>query len=119
VVQEFRPQMIIRNGGSDPHFYDGLTQLGLSIKGFRMIGERVRELANICNGKEIDLLASGYNRNVLPRAWLALLTGLADIEIEIQGTDTTSYVSDLVYSNTEKVLADVKDNLKSYWKCLR
>jgi acetoin utilization protein AcuC len=119
VVQEFRPQIIIRNGGSDPHFYDGLTQLGLPIKGFRMIGEKVRELANVCDGKEIDLLASGYNRNVLPRAWLALLTGLADIEIEIQGTDTTSYVSALVYTNTENVLNDVKDNLKSYWKCLR
>ena len=119
VVQEFKPQIIIRNGGSDPHFYDGLTHLGLPIKGFRMIGEKVREMANICDGKEIDLLASGYNRNVLPRAWLALLSGLADIDIEIQGTDAESYVSDLVYTNTENVLADVKKNLNSYWKCLR
>jgi acetoin utilization protein AcuC len=83
VAKEFKPQVIIRNGCSDPHFYDGLTNLGLPIKGFRMIGEKVREMAEICGGKEIDLIASGYNRNVLPRAWLALLSGLADIEIEI------------------------------------
>jgi len=32
VTQEFKPEIIIRNGGSDPHFADGLTMLGLPIK---------------------------------------------------------------------------------------
>jgi len=35
---EFKPQIIVRNGGSDPHFNDGLTHLGLTIAGFRMVG---------------------------------------------------------------------------------
>lgn len=39
---DFGPQIIIRNGGSDPHFSDGLTNLGMTVKGFRMIGEKVR-----------------------------------------------------------------------------
>ncbi|GAI34039.1 unnamed protein product, partial [marine sediment metagenome] len=38
ITEEFKPQVIIRNGGSDPHFADGLTNLGLPIEGFRMIG---------------------------------------------------------------------------------
>ena len=76
IVQEFQPQIIVRNGGSDPHFSDGLTNLGLSVKGFRMIGEKVRKMANVCDGKVIDLIASGYNREVLPYAWLALICGL-------------------------------------------
>jgi acetoin utilization protein AcuC len=119
VVQEFKPQIIIRNGGSDPHFYDGLTNLGLPIKGFKMIGEKVREMAEICGGKEIDLIASGYNRNVLPRAWLALLAGLAGIEIEIKEPESASFASELTYHNTEKVIDDVKAHLGTYWKCLR
>jgi len=35
VCEEFRPQVIIRNGGSDPHYSDGLTNLGLSVPGFQ------------------------------------------------------------------------------------
>ena len=31
VTEEFKPQIVIRNGGSDPHFADGLTSLGLSV----------------------------------------------------------------------------------------
>ena len=77
VAEEFRPQTIIRNGGSDPHFSDGLTNLGLTVDGFRMIGEKARAIAEICGGKSVDLIASGYNRTVLPHAWLALLSGLA------------------------------------------
>ena len=58
-IQEYNPQIIIRNGGSDPHFADGLTTLGLSLKGFRMIGQKVREMAEVCDGRVIDLIAYG------------------------------------------------------------
>ncbi|GAH23093.1 unnamed protein product, partial [marine sediment metagenome] len=33
--------MIIRYGGSDPYFDDGLTSLGLTFDGFKMIGKKV------------------------------------------------------------------------------
>ena len=42
VAAEFKPQVIVRNGGSDPHFADTLTDLGLYVASFRMIGEAVR-----------------------------------------------------------------------------
>ena len=41
-----------------------------------MIGEKVSEMADVCDGKEIDLIASGYNKEVIPYAWLSLITGL-------------------------------------------
>ena len=78
LVKEFKPQLIIRNGGSDPHFADGLTSLGLTMEGFRMIGEKVRKISEICDGKLIDLIASGYNPRCVhtpslphgaPRSW--------------------------------------------------
>ena len=38
-----------------------------------MMGEKVREMAEVCQGKQIDLIASGYNKTILPYAWLSLL----------------------------------------------
>ena len=121
VTREFKPQIIIRNGGSDPHFADGLTNLGLPVSGFRMIGERVREMAKVCNGKAIDLIASGYNEKVLPYGWLASISGLAGIELELEEPEPfpPGFSSDSSLAETEKVVEEVKKQIKDYWTCLR
>ncbi len=120
VAEEFGPQIIIRNGGSDPHFDDGLTQLGLPVKGFKMIGDKVREISKICDGKEIDLIASGYNERVLPYAWLALISGLLDIKVTIEelGLIPTRFEKDSSFNATKAVLKEIKRNLGPYWECL-
>ncbi len=121
VVREFKPQIIIRNGGSDPHFNDGLTALGLSLRGFRMIGEKVRNMAEICDGKVIDLIASGYNIDVLPDGWMALIAGLTGIEFDISEPEPvipeTADYSPL--ARTEKVIEEVRRYHKDYWNCFR
>jgi acetoin utilization protein AcuC len=120
LVDEFRPQIIIRNGGSDPHFADGLTELGLTLSGFRMIGEKTRRLAEICGGREIDLIASGYNEAVLSPAWLGLVTGLAGIGLAFEEprAEASPPQSEPIAA-TEKMLAEVRANLKAYWSSLR
>lgn len=120
VAEEFMPQIIIRNGGSDPHFDDGLTQLGLPVIGFKLIGEKVRGLSKICNGKVIDLIASGYNKQVLPYAWLALISGLADIDTTIEEPVLIPerVKKDLSFDATKEVVVEIKKNLRDYWKCL-
>ncbi|MFC1916941.1 histone deacetylase family protein [Chloroflexota bacterium] len=117
---EFKPQIIIRNGGSDPHSNDGLTRLGLPVRGFRMIGERVRKMAETCQGKLIDLIASGYNETVLPYAWLALLSGLADLPVFPEEPEPVPqrFRNDLCLEETKKVVAQVRNNVKEYWPCL-
>jgi len=121
VVAEFRPQIIIRNGGSDPHFDDQLTSLGLTVKGFRMIGEKTREMAGICDGKEVDLIASGYNEKVLPYAWLALVSGVAGFKLDVTEPEAAPqrFMSGAAVDETNRVLNEVKSNLKDYWSCLR
>lgn len=121
VTREFQPQIIIRNGGSDPHFSDGLTNLGLTVAGFRMIGERVREMAKICDDKEIDLIASGYNARVLPYAWLALIAGLTGNEMKIEEPMSIpeQFLTDHTLPQTKQVITEVKKHLKDYWACLR
>jgi acetoin utilization deacetylase AcuC-like enzyme len=85
-----------------------------------MIGERVRKMAQICQGKLVDLIASGYNREVLPYAWLALISGLAGFELypEEPSSMTEGARKDLTLERTEAVVAQVKHYLKDYWQCL-
>jgi acetoin utilization protein AcuC len=116
-AKEFEPQIIVRNGGSDPYLNDQLTQLGLPIQGFKMIGEKVRAIAEICHGKEIDLIASGYNEKILPYAWLSLISGLAGIEIELEEPVPERYIKDSALDETKKVVRAVKTNLKPYKRC--
>jgi len=120
VTREFKPQIIIRNGGSDPHFADGLTNLGLPIRGFRMIGEKVREMTEICQDKEIDMIGSGYNKEVLPYAWLALISGLGDFKIEVDEplSIPQRFQTDLSFEDTKRVIGQIKKYHKDYWKCL-
>ncbi len=119
VAREFQPQVIIRNGGSDPYVEDGLTRLGLTVAGFRMIGERVRKLAGLCEGKLIDLIASGYNPRVLPQCWLALLSGVAGFDVDIQEPllVPARLKSEFTLEETKRVVAQVKRAHKPYWRC--
>jgi acetoin utilization protein AcuC len=120
VVEEFGPQVIIRNGGSDPHAGDELTNLGLQVKDFRMIGEQVREMVENCGGSEIDLIASGYTRQILPPAWLALICGVAGINIDIEEPGPfTDWPGGYSPEDVNSVIQTVKNHLKEYWRCLR
>jgi acetoin utilization protein AcuC len=120
MTREFKPQIIVRNGGSDPYFEDGLTTLGVTIAGFKMIGGKIREMAEICGGKEVDLIASGYNKYILPTAWLSLLSGIADFPLTLAEVgDPPDLHEDVALAATEKVIGDVKQFQRPYWKCFQ
>jgi acetoin utilization protein AcuC len=117
VTREFKPQMIVRNGGSDPHFADALTRLGLSLDGLRMVGQYVRQMAACCGGKAVDMIGSGYNLEVLPYAWSALLSGLADFPIPLEErTALPGYLQeDSQMDETKKLTGQLKKILRPYW----
>jgi acetoin utilization protein AcuC len=117
---EYQPQIIIRNGGSDPYFEDGLTSLGMTISGFRMMGDKVRQMTQTCQGKQIDLIASGYNKEILPHAWLSLLSGIADFPIYVEEPIPvpSQFKQDQVIFETKEVIDMVKKYHRPFWKCL-
>jgi acetoin utilization protein AcuC len=121
IVREFRPQVIVRNGGSDPHFSDGLTSLCMTVDGFRMIGDKTHDMAEICEGKVVDLIASGYNRKLLPYCWLAQISGLGKIDCDVRDPDPPPphILADPAFARTERVLEQVRGALKPYWSCMR
>jgi acetoin utilization protein AcuC len=115
LVEEFEPQLLIRNGGSDPHPSDAITQLGLTLKGFRYVGRRVREIADTCDGKEVDLICSGYKPQVLSRAWAALISGLADVDIPLEEPVPLRAEESQTLEEVKSVVTTVKRNLQPYW----
>ncbi len=118
LAEEFRPQVIIRNGGSDPHYADELTDLGLTLKGFTLIGRKFREVAErVCGGRRVDLLGSGYNQAVLPAGWLALAAGAAGIDMELKEPYLLTVQRDAGLEATKRVVEEVTRNLRGYWRC--
>ena len=57
----------------------------------------------------------------MPYAWLALICGLADLEIPIEEPHPRSgrHLEDTAVGATERVIDEVKSHLSPYWACLR
>jgi acetoin utilization deacetylase AcuC-like enzyme len=85
-----------------------------------MIGETVREMAQICEDKAIDFIGSGYNKEILPYAWLALIAGLGNLQIQIEELQPIPgrLEEGSAYEATKTMIQEVKKTLRGYWPCL-
>jgi acetoin utilization protein AcuC len=120
LAQEFAPEIIIANGGSDSHYADSLAQLALTANGFFRLSKVIRQTAEkVCNGKLILLIGSGYNPEVLPLCWYALLAGAVDIEnITLKEPGTAPQEPPQCRKMVEKTLDELKRLLRKHWTCL-
>ncbi|UCC94878.1 MAG: hypothetical protein JSW40_08720 [Candidatus Omnitrophota bacterium] len=120
LAEEFRPHVVIRYGGSDPHYLDTLTALGLTIDGFKMIGRFVREIAQrMCGGKDIEFVTSGYNLAVLPFGWSALIAGAGGLDIDLSDLEEQARPPrEYRLVQTKEMAQYLKKFLKIYWRCM-
>jgi len=118
LAREYKPQMIIRYGGSDPYFNDGLTNLGLTLDGFEMIGKKVREISSeLCDNRSVDLLCSGYNLEVLPKIWLTLVAAISGVKINFK--ESALDIRDRRITETKNLIKKVKEKLAPYWRSIK
>jgi len=119
LAEEFRPHVIISNGGSDPHFADMLGNLGLTVKGFFNIARVVRETAEkVCNGRLVLVPGSGYNPEVLPPCWYALIADVAGLpEINIKEQHIPPGEPPHRRKTVEKTIDELKRLLRKHWVC--
>ena len=84
-----------------------------------MLGKRVSELSTICDGKVIDLIASGYNMDILPCGWLALIEGLLGYELSVEepSVDIPFPHMDNSLDTTITMVNQVREILQPYWNC--
>ena len=121
LAEEFKPEIIIANGGSDPHFADMLGDLNLTVKGFFSISRLIRETADkVCGGKLVLMPGSGYNPKVLPLCWYALVAGVVGLK-EINVKDPYNPPEELRFcrKKVESTIGELKSLLKKKWACFR
>jgi acetoin utilization protein AcuC len=115
IANQFNPQVIIRNGGADPHYQDELADLGLTYKGLWSIGRAVSEASTHLGCGVVDLVCGGYNPGFEERGLYALLSGsigkpLTYVEEGEQPTRDES-----VLEMTKGVINRLSDVLAPYW----
>lgn len=117
LAEGYEPEIIICNGGSDPHFADMLGGLSLTVEGFFKISDLIRETADrVCGGRLILIPGSGYNLEILPLCWYALIAGaigLSEITFKEQCVPPQEPVQ--CRSTTEKTIDELKRLLRKYW----
>jgi acetoin utilization protein AcuC len=119
LADEFRPDIIIANGGSDSHFADMLGDLGLTAKGFFSVSSLIRETADsVCGGKLVLMPGSGYNPKVLPLCWYALVAGAVGLkEISVEDPSNPPKEPPQCRRTVEKTIDELKRLLRKYWSC--
>lgn len=120
--EEFEPEIILTVDGSDPHFTDRITQMGLTLEGIRMVGNIIRRMADkICEGKLVDFVGSGYSSDpqVVSLGWLASIGGVTGVEVELEEPQPTpaEFKADHRLKEAKEVVELIQSELSCYWKC--
>ena len=120
LARQFKPQMIIRNGGSDPYLGDELTILGLDYEGLAMLNGKVREASDEGCKKLLDMCVSGYGEYVI-EGWLAIFAGIEKLDVDLGSLESPGdsahrgYPEEMLDAMTNDMLAILKDELKEFW----
>ncbi len=118
---EFKPEVILANGGSDAHFADRLGSLGLTVKGFFRLSRVIVEVAErVCGGRLVLLLGSGYNPSVLPACWYALVAGVVGLERVSVGDFVAAPVEPRwCRRKVRDTVSELRRVLGKYWRSFR
>lgn len=119
LVDEFRPQAIIRNGGSDPLYTDALTNLGLDIDQLSALVGDFAAYARRRGTPLLDLFLSGYGIYVT-EGWLAILRGALGEDMELSIPEKRKYLSAEHYADMQRrmrlTIDEIKRRLAPRWK---
>jgi acetoin utilization protein AcuC len=116
IVRQFRPQVIIRNGGADPHYQDELADLGLTYGGLWSIGKSTCEAAEEIGCGVVDLVCGGYNPGYEEKGLYAIFCGELGqgLSYREEGPPPTKDIK--VVNKTNAVINQLSDILKDYWR---
>jgi acetoin utilization protein AcuC len=122
LAEEFRPEMILMVDGADPHFTDRITQMGMTLEGIRLVGRFVGRTADeICQGKMVDFVGSGYSSNpqIVSLGWLASIVGVTGVELSIKEPEPipVELKADQGLQEAQDIVSLIQAQLSPYWKC--
>jgi acetoin utilization protein AcuC len=121
LAREFKPEIIVANGGSDPHFADMLGNLRLTVKGFFHLSRVIKETADeVCGGRVVLMPGSGYNPTVLPLCWYALVAGVVGLkEINVKDPYNAPIEPPHCRNLVKDTINTLKKLLEKKWACFK
>jgi len=114
IVRQFSPDVVIRNGGSDPHHSDSLTDLKLDMEGLKHLGGSAREMADESSAGHIDLVVSGYGNRVV-EGWHAIFLGSLGIDADVPDDKKIGDFENDPKAETKDMVKDLKDVQSKFW----
>lgn len=114
LVEQFNPDVIIRNGGPDAHINDGLGSLALSYKGFHNIGSSVREASEDVDAPIINMSCSGYNPETVTEGMYAIFSGILQIDSGLE-EEYRFRAEEKQFEETQRVIEELSNRLSKYW----
>jgi acetoin utilization protein AcuC len=118
LIDAFKPEVIIRNGGSDPLYTDALTNLGLTLDDLSKLMRRIAEKAESAGIPLVDLFLSGYGPYVT-EGWLAIIRGTLGESFDLSLPERMKFVPPEDRARIERVsramLEYLRANLRPYW----
>jgi acetoin utilization protein AcuC len=124
LAKEFRPEMILMVDGSDPHFTDRITHMGMTLEGISMVGRFLGRTADeICQGKIVSFVGSGYSSNpqIVSLGWLASIVGVTGFELRVEepGPIPAELQPDKGLKEAMDVVRLLRAQLSPHWKCFQ
>uniref|UniRef100_A0A7C5VWH1 Class II histone deacetylase n=1 Tax=Thermomicrobium roseum TaxID=500 RepID=A0A7C5VWH1_THERO len=84
IARQFQPDLILISAGQDPSMDDPLGRMLVTTKGFRLMAETMRKLADeLCAGHLIAFQEGGYSLRYTPFCTLAVIEGISNIRTGI------------------------------------
>jgi len=118
LIEAYKPQIIIRNGGSDPLYTDTLTNLGLDMDSLSELTASIARKARELDTPLADLFLSGYGPYVT-EGWLAILRGTLGMQFSLEEPEEPLVIPQKKLKRIKAELTEkiemLKLKLKPYW----
>lgn len=115
LLEQFKPEVLIRCGGADPHWRDEIGNLGLTYRGLWSIGKAVREASRAQGCGVIDLLCSGYAPGREEKVLYSIFAGELGFEIPYKDNKPKNKAAIKLRDKTSKVIDALTVKLSDYW----
>jgi acetoin utilization deacetylase AcuC-like enzyme len=118
IAHEYKPEFILMSAGFDTHYSDPVGNLSLSATAIQKIHQNTMQLARqLCHGRLVSILEGGYNLKTIGKLAASTVATMSNTSYTF--TDKAPHRSARTESQAAKVVDEVKNVQKAFWKINR
>ncbi len=115
IADQFRPDIVLVSAGQDCHHADPLSDMRVTVDGFRLMARAVQEIADRhCAGRLVVALEGGYNLHTLPYLVLAIMNEIGGLGIDV--AEPMPLDPEPEPPEAAAIIAQAREALSPYWR---